>query len=344
MIFCLILFAAVSLLAQENAPLWIQEGGRSLNYPGTEWYTGFAVNSLKGSPDRAKYDAIEKAAQNKLAESIIVQVKGSSTVENTHRQKQNGKNASEATQLDYMQKITSTSNAVLAKMETHSYFDKKNGEIYGFAAVKKKDLANFYSMNINNLFAFADKEFAMAELLAEQGKKKTALDKILAAEDSLKNIGYWGFLLQVVGSNNPYAAKEKDYSQKAARMKSQLENAITVHLDVSGKDCGDLDELLGAQMQEKGCNCAVTKEKENANYLVSVKAKLSGCNESSQGNVFCYASATVTVNNLKSKKSVNVKVPEAKGGWTNGNKDKAAEEAFKILANSLAEHINKAIN
>jgi uncharacterized protein YcgL (UPF0745 family) len=326
--------------APAPAPPWIQDEWRSSRYPSAEWHTGFARDRANGSPGKAEYEAVEKDAQNKLSESIVVQVQSVSTLENTSQQTKIGQNISETISRDYIKRITSTSNAVLAKMETHSHFDPQSGYIYAFAAVKKKDLASFYKSSINSLFAFAEKEFAIAEQLEEQGKKKMALDKIRAVDDSLKNVSYWGFLLQMVESDNSYMAKEKDLIQKAGSMKMQLQNATSVYLDISGD--GDLSRL-GAQMQEKGCNCNVTEEKEKAEYLVAVKTTLSRCSGESSA-VFCYANATVTVHNLKSQKTVNVSIPEAKGGWVKGDKEKAAEEAFKKLTSSLAEKINQTIN
>jgi hypothetical protein len=180
----------------------------------------------------------------------------------------------------------------------------------------------------------------LAEQQAEQGKKKAALEKILAVEDSMKNVGHWGFLLQIVESDNSYMAKEKDFMQKAGNMKMRFQNATSVYLDISGDD--DLSRL-GAQMQEKGCNCNMAENRKNAEYLVSVKNKLSRCSGES-GTVFCYANATVTVNNLKFQKPINVNIPEAKGGWVKGDREKASEEAFKKLTSSLAEKINQTIN
>jgi len=230
-------------------------------------------------------------------------------------------------------------------VEVKSYFDKKTGNIYGFAAVKKKDLANFYRSNINSIFAFADKELVRMEVLAEQGKKNQAFDKIQVIEDSLKNVGYWGSLLQAVESDNSYIKREQGLWLKLSDAKKSLDRGTAVYLDISGNDdYSDLDEQLGAQMQAKGCNCTIAEDKDNADYLVTIKTKLSRCNENSYSEVYCWVNATVTVNNQKFKKPVNVKIPEAKGGWTNGNKDKATEEAFKELTNSLAEKIIQTIN
>ncbi|MDR2732379.1 MAG: hypothetical protein LBB36_04085 [Fibromonadaceae bacterium] len=335
------MFSSQLAYGQDIIPLWVSDTWRSASYPSTEWYTGFARDKANDSPDKSKYEMIEKDAQNKLSESIVVQLQGTTTVESTSRQKQSGKNISETTNKNYRQEITSTSNAVLAKVETYSYFDKESGYIYGFATVKKKDLANFYRGNINTLFTFAEKEFAMAEQLAEQGKNKTALDKINVVEDSLKSVGYWSSFLQIVENDNSHTTKEAIFWQRVNSMKIRFENATSVYLDISGDN--DLDKL-SAEMQEKGCNCTIADKKESANYLIIIKTKLSRCNEESNGLFFCYANAAVIVENLKLKTPVNVKIPEAKGIGTKGNKDKAIEAAFKKLIDSLSEKINKTIN
>ena len=338
LVFILLFFAIISLNAQEPTPMWVQDVWRSGHYPSSEWYTGFATDRvMKGQPDSKAYQAVEKNAQSKLSESIVVTVQGSSAVQISSKQTQKG----ETINRNYEQNIKTASNAVLAKMETYSYFDKASGYIYGFAVVRKRDLAEFYSAKINGLFSFAEKEFALVQQQAEQGRKKAALDKIQAVEDTLKNVGYWGSLLQIVESDNSYIKREQDFWQRAGDMKMQLQNGTSVYLDISGDS--DL-ETLGAEMQERGCNCSIAETKEDADYSVTIKNKLSNCNEAGNGLVFCYANATVAVNSLKFNKPISLKIPEAKGGWANNNKDKATAETFKKLTGSLAEKINQTIN
>jgi hypothetical protein len=196
------------------------------------------MDKAKDSPGKAEYETIEKNAQNKLSESIAVKIQGTATLEENIafrvQQTQRGENKNETINRDYAKKVTSTSNAVLAKMETHSYFDKQSGYIYGFAAVRKKDLANFYRSNINSLFAFAEKEFIRVEVLAEQGKKNSAFGRIQAIEDSLKNVNYWGAMLQAVESDNSYRKQEQDFWQRINDVKKSLEHGTSVYLDISG--------------------------------------------------------------------------------------------------------------
>jgi hypothetical protein len=338
-----ILFLTLPVFAQNIAPQWIEESWRVVNYPNAEWYMGFAKDKIENEPNSIAYETIEKEAQSKLSQNITVHIQSISATEQASEQTQNGKNISETINKNYRQEITSTSNTVLAKVETHSYFDKKTGYIYGFAVAKKKDLANFYKSKISSLFFFADKEFTIAEQQAEQGRKKFALDKIYAIEDSLKSIGYWASFLQAVENDNSHAEQEKILWQKANGLKMQFQNGTSVYLDISGDYSNDLDGRLRAQMQEKGCNCAMAETKEEADYLVTIKTKLSRCIEAG-GAIFCWANATAEVNNLKLKKPVSLNIPEAKGGWAKGDKTKATEEAFKKLTGFLAEKISQSIN
>jgi hypothetical protein len=344
----LFLFLALPVFAQDIAPQWLDESWRAARYPNAEWHTGFARNKTEKEPGSVAYESIEKEAQSRLSQSIVVSIRSVSATEQTSEQTQSGKNASETINRNYRQEITTASNTVLAKVDVKSYFDKKSGYIYGFAAVKKKDLANFYRSNINSLFAFADKEFIRLEVLAEQGKKNSAFGKIKAIEDSLKNVNYWGSLLQAVESDNSYIKREQEFWQRINDAKKSLEHGTAIYLEVSGiEDADYLAERLGAQMQEKQCNCAIAKTKEEADYVVKIKARLGTCIENKLNNfgeIYCYANASVSVDNLKYKKPLDVKIPEAKGGWGNRYREKATDEAIKELTNSLAEKIIQSIN
>jgi hypothetical protein len=178
----------------------------------------------------------------------------------------------------------------------------------------------------------------MAEQLAEQGQKKTAMNKTLAAEDSLKSIASLNSILQTIEQNNPNAEKEMALWQKINSLKMLLQHSTTIYIESS------LNKEIAAEMQAKGCNCATAKEKAAADYIITIETKLSHCNETKDNHAFCWANATATVNDQKLKKIMNVKIPEAKGGWTNGNKERAAEEAFKKLTKSIAENLTQAIN
>ncbi|MDR1830331.1 MAG: hypothetical protein LBQ76_06120 [Candidatus Fibromonas sp.] len=331
----LILLLALPVLAQNAFPQWVEESWRTARYPNSEWYTGFARDNIKGQPNSETYQAIEKDAQNKLSESIQVKIQSSTAVQTSSRQNSLG----ESINTDYKQTTKTQTNAVLAKVDSKSYFDKKTSYIYGFAAVRKKDLAEFYTAKINGLFSFAENEFSIASQLAESGKRKNALDKIKAAEDSLSKVGYWEDLLNVVTSAAAYSKRSVEIRQKINTAKIAFENGTAIYLDISGSEY--LAEKLGAVMQEKGCNCFIAENADEANYTITVNAKLNRCNQADFGEVYCFANANVSMRNPKTKKNISVEIPEAKGAWVNGNSEKATEESFKELAANIAQKLVK---
>jgi len=332
----LLLLLALPIFAQGIAPEWVDESWRSSRYPKSEWFTGFATDRVEiGQPGSKAYEAVEKNAQSKLSESIVVTIQGSSAVQTSSRQTQKG----ETINTNYDQSVKTVSNAILAKVDTKSYFDKKSGYIYGFAVVRKQDLAEFYSAKINGLFSFAESELTIASQLAEVGKKKNAWNKIKVIEDSLLMVNYWENLLQTVVSKTNTNSRITEIMQRINAAKIALENSASIYLNVSGSEY--VRDELPAMMQEKGCNCSIAETEAEADYAITVKALLSRCNKAANEQVYCWANATVSVFNSKTKKKTNVKIPEAKGGWTEGDTAKATEESFKVLTENLAQQILK---
>lgn len=334
-----ILFFVSALFAEELTPMWVQDSWRDANYSGAEWYTGFARDKINGTPDKEKFKIIEKDAQNSLAGSIVVKVQSNSSVERTEEQRQSGKDYTSISNTNYKQAITSSTNAVLAKVKTYSHFDKQSGYIYGFATVKKKDLEEFYTSKINSLFSFAENELSLADQLAQSGKKKSALNKIKPIEDSLQSIPFWKSLLQAIENNASDFERENLLWQQVNNKKIELENGNSIYFDITGNK-GAANEL-SAMLQEKNCNCSVAETANEADYTIKSKIKLDRCNKTERKEVYCYANATVSLTNVKANKTINLKVPEAKGGWANGDKDKATKEAFRELTENMAESILK---
>jgi len=332
----LLLFIALPIFAYGSAPEWVDESWRSSRYSKSEWYTGFAMDRIaSGKPDSKAFQAVEKNAQGKLSEGILVTVHASSAVQNSSRQTQKG----ETINTNYDQIVKTASNAVLAKVDIKSYFDKESGYLYSFAAVKKKDLAEFYSAKINGLFSFAESEFILANQLAETGKKKSAWNKIKTIEDSLLIVSYWENLLQAVASGTNVHSRVAEILQKTNAAKIALENGTSIYLNVSGSEY--VRDELPAVLQEKGCNCSIAETEAEADYAITVKTILSRCNKAANEQVYCWANATVSVFNSKTKKKASVKIPEAKGGWTEGDTEKATEESFKSLTENLAQQLLK---
>jgi hypothetical protein len=332
----LILFLAALVLAQDIAPEWIEESWRLARYPKSEWYIGYAKDNIKGQPGSKDYQAMEKQAQSNLSEKIIVEIQSSTVLQTASRQN----NAGEFISTDYQKNISTQTSAILAKVETRSYYDRKNGFLYAFAAVRKTELAEFYGTKINGLLASAENEFSLAGQLADAGKKKSALNRINAMEDTLSKIGYWANLLQAVAGattdNRP-----AEMLQRANAAKIALEDGTAIHLSVSGSEY--IAEELGAALQKAECNCSIVQNISEADYAISVKAKPNRCGKPEYGLVYCFTNATVSVKNSKTNKNIPVQIPEASAGWPSHEPKRAVEESYRELTESIAKELSKEI-
>jgi hypothetical protein len=78
---------------------------------------------------------------------------------------------------------------------------------------------------------------------------------------------------------------------------------------------------------------------DDADIVLTLAPKKNRCTEAERGNVYCYVTATVSVLNTRTKKTLKPNIGEVKGGWTQQNYDKAEEVAFGELAKELTQKV-----
>ncbi len=172
------------------------------------------------------------------------------------------------------------------------------------------------------------------------------------SEDACKNINDLYFnrikdlegILESLGQMDKAMQKRYDgYYEKIVKECGETRKIVAIYLDVSGSEYIS-EEELGAVLREKGCNCSIAENSGKADYVIAVKAKLNHCNPPNDFKlVYCAASANVSVSNAMTKKDISVKIPEANGGWTNGDTERAKRETFKKLTESVASKLLKEI-
>jgi hypothetical protein len=126
-----------------------------------------------------------------------------------------------------------------------------------------------------------------------------------------------------------------------------LKSGISIYLQcnetINGQSVSYITDQLPGIITEKGIDCNFTNSQDEADYVIRIDARLTRCNDAPYNQVFCYATASIKVYNTHTQKTVIPKIAESKGGWTNGNKTLATEEAFKELVVIIAENITPII-
>jgi hypothetical protein len=317
----LILFLATFVFAQGFAPEWIGEAWRSARYPRSEWYTGFAMNNIKGQPNSETYQAIEKEAQKRLIESINIRI--SETLKT--KTEMASSNKSEIINQNYSKTIQVSTNAEIAKAQTYSHYDAKNNIIYAFAAVLKSDLADYYATRIEFYLNEAQRNIDFSKQLLELDKRKEALEKLDGSKKFIDSTAYYRSLLLIVDAQNGAKRSQGERINELLNEIATMQARDAMLIFVTGTDI----IVSGLQTILSENNFKITEDEKEAGYVLKIDGKV--CNATAAG-YFHYANACVKValtNARTGKNETLITVNGQKEGALNAQK--AEQEAFKSV-------------
>jgi hypothetical protein len=317
----LILLLALPVLAQNSSPQWVEESWRAARYPNAEWYTGFARDNIKSQPNSETYQSIEKEAQKRLTESINIRISGTST----SKTKMTGSNKSETIDQNYAQTIQVSTNAEIAKAQTYSHYDAKNNIIYAFAAVKKKDLADYYATRIEFYLNEAQRSIDLSKQLLELDKRKEAFEKLDGSKKFIDSTAYYRSLLLIVDAQNGTKRSQSERINELLNEIAAIQAGDAMLVFVTGTDI----IVSGLQTFLSENNITITEDEKEAGYILKIDGKV--CNATAAG-YFHYANACVKValtNARTGKNEILLTVNGQKEGALNA--EKAEQEAFKSV-------------
>ena len=125
-------------------------------------------------------------------------------------------------------------------------------------------------------------------------------------------------------------------------MLNALESGVMVYVkcpkcaEAEGSPAGDFAEQVSGALAEGDCGCSIVNAEEDADIVLTLLPKRNRCSEAAHGNVFCYVTAQASVYNVRSRKTHKPPINEKKGGWTQGDYDKAEAEGYKLLVKEVA--------
>ncbi|MDR2383838.1 MAG: hypothetical protein LBD76_08175 [Prevotellaceae bacterium] len=264
----------LAIYGQATTPLWTQDDYRNLNYPAEEWYTGFVRDKLNDEDDTGKaLKALERDAQNQLAESIIVKIEGSTKVEHTSQSFRNGNSREELITSDYQQAVNTATTATTVKSEVKSYCDPSSGMLYAFAAVRRADLVAFYQQQINLDLNKVETALGIVEQLVAAGKKINAARACNEAKKFFENITLYQDLLAAVnadaGENALQIERNKELQQSVNQLLINLEQSTFVYVDCQYEYKGYKDDAFSSDPE---IICDIVKQALHENECSVVDA------------------------------------------------------------------------
>ena len=335
----LAVFVSHFAYAQGVTPDWVDGAWRDMSYPPDEWYSGFSENTLKaGANVPASLRALERDAQNKMIETIVVRISGASAVRNTSvREQRSGgsqpASAQSVSSVDYRQEIFSSANAEVAKMTVFSYHDVTANRIYAFAAVKRSTLAAYYANMIESGLSEAERSFDLAAQSAALGKKKGAVENLSAAKKRVESIAYYGNLMMAVdperGLERAQGERASSLLKKIAAAEVEAENIMPVFVTGTESILGAAVNIIVPELQAllNDNDCRIAETQKDAGYILRIDAKVQN---SKFDGYFYHSESSVRVvltNALTGKAEITTTISGPKEGGTDARG--ASEAAFK---------------
>jgi hypothetical protein len=329
-----------------NRPLWLDEDIRNMRFPQETFYSSFetvVVTSNKGQ--EAAMNRARQSAIGRLSERVRVFVnsnKTSVTVSTT--QQSINREMEEQINSRFSTIINTISNTEVPNSKVETYFDATTQTAYAFAFVSRTDLSNYYQNQISLWLNEVDGALKTATDLAERGRKMQAKKQCEEVIEIFAKVLYAQDLLTAINSQ---ADRQQNRSQRLRNTLIQtladLENSIYIFVEITEMVDGEQVEFIADRLPgiltEKDCNCNFTEFESEADFVIKVNARLTRCNDAPNDVVFCYANATVSVTNTFDLRPLRPRIEEKKGGWTNGNRNRAIEDTFDKLAKEIAEKI-----
>ncbi|MDL2305482.1 LPP20 family lipoprotein [Bacteroides sp. OttesenSCG-928-D19] len=341
----ILVFFPACLRAQENAPVWLDSDVRNIQYPQETYYTGFAeVSAAQGESREKALSRAKQVAVGELSSRIRVMISSNKTSIDASF---GGSNIEEQIYSRFTSMVKTTSQAEVTGSKVNTYYNNTTRTGYAFAYVSRAELTSYYQKQISLWLNKVDGALQTAEQLAQKGYKMKARKECESVIDLFAQVIYAQDLLTAVdeqaNDNTLQQSRSERLRNTLIQTLTDLENSIYLYIEcnemVNGQSVVHIADRLPGLITENGGECNFTDLKEEADYVIKVNARLARCNDAPDNVVFCYANATVSVYNVYTKKTLTPTIAETKGGWTNGNKAKATEEAFNELAEKIAEKV-----
>jgi hypothetical protein len=338
------------MMAQGNAPVWLDADIRNLQYPQESYYAGFAEIAIAEDETQEKaLDRAKQVATGELSDRIRVSINTSKTSIDVSV---GGSNMEEQIRSTISSIIKTTSQTEVAGSKVETYYDSKTHTAYAFAHVSKAELSAYYQKQISFWLNKVEGVLQTAGELMAKGYKMKARSQCESVIEAFAKVVYAQDLLTAIEENVNDTLLQQSRSEQLRNTLIQtitdLENSIYIYLTcnetVNGQATVYIADRLPGIMTEQGCGCNFTELPNEADYMVIVDARLTRCNEAPDKVIFCYANATVSIYNAHTQKTLTPKIDEAKGGWTNRNYAKAIDEAFNELSTIIAQKVIPVIN
>ena len=349
-LFCWVM-TAVSVFAQ-MPPTWSDYDMRQLEYPDSEYFTGYAEGApMSGERQEVATQRLKDAARVEAVSTIRVHITNQSTNDLISQQLSNMEGEFWNVMNTFTSSTTTTVDMKIPGLQIEAWRDPQTGSIYAFAYVKKSTLIRQLEKQITVALTKVEMSLDQVDQLIATGQKLQARS---AAEKALPLFAEVDEAQKLLVAVDADATEEtlmlnetRQLQQRLMAMVAHLKNALTICIQcdasIFGSHYPTLSSTLQGHLSKLGCN--FVSDPSVADWVVVIQASAREYSTVLTGNIatyFVYVDATISVLKTVTNQLVYEDMLTEKGGHTH-NYHQAAREAYRYLTPKICKAVEEQV-
>ena len=343
--------SAVSAFAQ-MPPTWSDYDMRQLEYPDSEYFTGYAEGTpMTGERQEVATQRLKDAARVEALSTIRVHVKNNTTNNALSQTLRNSEGTFRQSMREFASSTTTSVDIKIPGLQIDAWRDPQTGTIAAFAYVKKSILIRQLEKQITVALTKVEMSLDQIDQLIATGQKLQARS---AAENALPYFAEVDEAQKLLVAVDVEATEEtlmlpetRILQQRLMAMVAQLKNALTICLRADAKIFNSAYPALQAELQghlsKIGCNFVT--DPSTADWVIDISAQAREYNVMTMGNVstyFVYVDTNIAITKTATGQRVYENMFSEKGGHTH-NYQQAAREAYKNLTPKICKVVEEQV-
>ena len=333
-------------------PAWTDHDLRHIDYPDSEYFTGYAEGAPTGSErQEVATQRLKDAARVEAVSTIRIHITNQSTNDMVSQQLSTMDGDFWNAMNTFTSSTTTTVDMKIPGLQIESWRNSQTGTISAFAYVKKSTLIRQLEKQITVALTKVEMSLDQVDQLIATGQKLQARSAAEKALPLFAEVDEAQKLLEAVDTDATeetlMLSETRQLQQRLMAMVAQLKNALTICLKADAKIFSTaypaLQEELKGALSQLGCNFVT--DPITADWTINISAQAREYNTVTMGDVntyFAYVDATVSITKTATGQRVYENIFTEKGGHTH-NYQQAAREAYKYLTPKIRKVVEEQV-
>lgn len=333
-------------------PNWYDDNQRAANYPNSSYFTGIAYGEVRSNETTSvAIDRVKTAARAEATRVINVRVQ-SESVSYTHSESVESIDTWwEEIKETHDEQIRLTVDLEIPGLQVEVWQNPNNGEIVGFAYVKKSTLIRQMDKQLTIGLTRIETKLENVEQQIANGQKMQAREEIKKAFPLFQEVEK---SQRVLIAADPMSDAEslqleetKQLTKRYMRLVNELKNGINIYLsctaDMFGTNYSALKGEIQGELSKLGCTFVNSaSESDWAIYVNAPAREYRKTDYGSTSSYFSYVDANIVVDKTTTGQRIFEDQISEKGGHTM-NYEQAARDAYKNISPKISEIIKNQI-